>query len=391
MNREKMVLNLIYAGITGEKVALEADFSLNELLPYLKKQEVSAICYYGAVNCGVDSALPEMQTLFKQVCAGMAASQRQERIARELYDLFDREQFAYMPVKGLLLRELYPAPEMRLMGDLDILIKMDEYPRIREHLLQMGYIEKVESDHELIWTKNGVMIELHKRLIPSYNKDYYAVFGDGWQLGKICTGTRYAMTDEDQMVYQLVHFAKHYRDGGIGLRHMVDLYLLGRSNPNRNEEEIAKSLTDLQLLDFYKNIFHTLDVWFADAPADAVSDLITRTVCGTGLFGTKENHILSEGVKLQSQNSKRSAKTQKLFYAFFPPCKNMCVLYPILKRAPILLPVMWVVRWMDVLFNRRKNIKRVAGEIKTLQSDALNQYEADLAAVGLAFRFEEKE
>ncbi len=390
MNREKAVLNLIYAGITGEKVALEADFSLGELLPFLKKQEISAICYYGAVNCGVDTALPEMQTLFKLVCAGMVASQRQDRIARELYDLFDREQFSYMPVKGLLLRELYPAPEMRLMGDLDILVQLDEYPRMRELLLELGYIERVESDHELIWHKNGVMIELHKRLIPSYNKDYYAVFGDGWQLGKICTGTRYAMTDEDQMVYQLVHFAKHYRDGGIGLRHIVDLYLYRRSRPNLNEAEMEKSLTALQLWEFYQNVFHTLDVWFAGKPSDGISELITKTVFGTGLFGTQENHVLSGGLRLQANSGKKNARGQKILYTIFLPYQHMCKRYPVLEKLPILLPVMWVVRWFDVLLNRRKNIKRVAGEIQTLQSDTLNQYEADLQAVGLAFRFDEE-
>ena len=319
----------------------------------------------------------------------MVASQRQDRIARELYDLFDRERFSYMPVKGLLLRELYPAREMRLMGDLDILIKLDEYPRIRELLLERGYIEKLESDHELIWHKNGVMIELHKRLIPSYNKDYYAVFGDGWQLGKICTGTRYSMTNEDQMVYQLVHFAKHYRDGGIGLRHMVDLYLLRRSKPGLDEAEIAKALEELQLLDFYQNIFHTLDVWFAGKPSDGISELITKTVFGAGLFGSRENHILSEGVKIQKKSGKQNARGEKVRHAVFLPYKHMCLRYAVLERLPILLPFMWVVRWVDALVNRRKNITRVAGEIQTLQSDALNQYEADLHTVGLAFRFEE--
>ena len=47
----------------------------------------------------------------------------------------------------------------------------------------LGYSEGSESDHELIWRKgNKILIELHKRIIPSYNKDYYAYFGDGWQL-----------------------------------------------------------------------------------------------------------------------------------------------------------------------------------------------------------------
>lgn len=391
MNVKDTVLKLLYAGVTGEKVALEADFSLGELLPFLRKQEITAICYYGAVNCGVDTGLPEMQVLFKQVCAGMVASQRQDRIARELYDLFDREKISYMPVKGLILRELYPAPEMRLMGDLDILIKLEEYPRIRELLLALNYTEQTESDHELIWRKNGVEIELHKRLIPSYNEDYYAVFGDGWQLGKICTGSRYVMTDEDQLVYQVVHFAKHYRDGGIGLRHMVDLYLFCRSHPHLNEAEVEKSLAELQLRDFYCNIFHTLDVWFAGVPADGISELITKTLFGSGLFGSKENHVLAGGLRTQAHSGKKNAKRNKLLRVIFLPYGEMSDRYAVLKRLPVLLPVMWVVRWFDVLLNRWKSIKRVAGEIQALQSNTLNQYEADLATVGLAFRFEEKE
>ena len=65
----------------------------------------------------------------------------------------------------------------------------------------LGFAEKLESDHELIWQKPSAYIELHKRLIPSYNQDYYAYYGEGWNLAKKCDGTRYSMTDEDQMIY----------------------------------------------------------------------------------------------------------------------------------------------------------------------------------------------
>ena len=103
---------------------------------------------------------------------------------------------------------------------------------------KLGYAEKVESNHEYIWHKAGSYIELHKRLIPTYNKDYYSYFGDGWRLAKLKDGTRFSMTDEDQMVYLFTHYAKHYRDAGIGIRHIVDLWVYRNNKPNLNEEYI---------------------------------------------------------------------------------------------------------------------------------------------------------
>jgi len=51
-------------------------------------------------------------------------------------------------------------------------------------MADLGYEELYESDHELVWNHDLMRIELHKRLIPSYNKDYYQYYGDGWQLAK---------------------------------------------------------------------------------------------------------------------------------------------------------------------------------------------------------------
>ena len=56
---------------------------------------------------------------------------------------------------------------------MDILIRPEQYDRIVPILEQLNFREKNETDHELVWIHDDLYLELHKRLIPSYNKDFY--------------------------------------------------------------------------------------------------------------------------------------------------------------------------------------------------------------------------
>ena len=68
------------------------------------------------------------------------------------------------------------------MVDADVLVKTEQYPKIKNIMSSLGYCETKESDHEYIWDKKGFFhLELHKRLIPSNNEDYYSYYGDGWK------------------------------------------------------------------------------------------------------------------------------------------------------------------------------------------------------------------
>ncbi len=89
--------------------------------------------------------------------------------------------------------------------------------RIRPLMISLGYTEGVESDHEYNWQKGSTHIELHDRLIPSYNRDYYAYSGEGWQLAKTVSNAslEHKMSAEDEMIYLFTHFAKYCRDSGI--------------------------------------------------------------------------------------------------------------------------------------------------------------------------------
>lgn len=384
---QRGVISILYSALTREKNFLPEHFDFSEAVKIAKKHKIEVMFYYGALNCGFAQDDPLMQELFTLVCSNIAVSEQQMYLARKLFSSFDEQKVEYMPLKGILLKQIYPKPEMRAMGDADILIKTEQYKIIKPIMQELGYSEVTESDHEFVWKKQNMHIELHKRLVPSYNKDYYKYFGNGWHLAIKKTGTSYSMTDEDQMIYLFTHFAKHYRDAGIGIRHIIDLWVYRKNKPKMDESYIKKELKALQLYNFYLNVINTLSVWFDGKTADFKTDLITDTIFNSGVYGTTQAHILSGAVKISK--STNHVKTKKFFMLAFLPYKNMCMKYPFVKKMPFLLPVMWVYRILIAIFFKSKNIKFQKKAIDFINNDKINGYQKSLNIVGLDFNFKE--
>lgn len=384
------ILTLIKSAILDKPLPLPPEFSLEGLLPLCRDHEITPMVCEGAVNCGIHTA-PSFRPMFLDSCQHLLASERQAGLVRSIFRTFNEHGIDYMPVKGCLMKQRYPKHEFRPMGDVDILIRSEQYSQIRPLMLQLGFQEGVESNHEYIWHSISLHVELHKRLVPSYNKDYYAYFGNGWRLATQRKGTRYAMKPEDEYIYLFVHLAKHYRDGGIGCRQMVDLWVHRRAFPNLDEDYLRRELRKLRLLEFYDNVSKTLCVWFEDAEPDDVTECITDFIFSAGSWGNEENHMLSDA--LREQKLAGSAWGGKLLSGIklvFPPYSGMAMHFPVLKKLPFLLPVMWPVRWAELLFVRRKSALEKGAKMRTATTHRIQSYQEQLNYVGLDFHFREK-
>ena len=386
-NTYKSVIGIIYSAVTGKKTVIPGDFDLSDGIKIAKRHRIETMFYYGLINCGVSKDDPFMQSLFVSVCKNYAISEQQMLALDELFGVFDKKEIEYMPLKGTLLKKLYPNPEMRSMGDADILIKTEQLDAIKQIMQDLGYLFIEESNHEYIFNRQNVLIELHKRLIPSYNKDYYAYFGDGWQLGKIKKGSMFLMTNEDQMIYLFTHFAKHYRDAGIGIRHIVDFWVYMKSNQKPNEEYIKMELKKLQLYEFYVNVMNTISVWFDDGKPNAKTEMITKVIFNSGVYGRTESQVLSKAVK--TSKSAKNSKLKRTFNIVFLPYKNMCKKYPVLTKAPVLLPAMWIYRIVTVPFLKPGSVSKQINKVKMISDKQVEDYNKDLNFVGLDFNFKE--
>lgn len=382
------LISLIRSALTGQACFLPASFDLPAALHEAKRHGIIALAFYGACHCGVDPSCEEMKTMFSLVCKCIAAAGQQDAEISILTETLEAHGIEYMPLKGALLRKVFPKPEMRMMGDVDILIKTEQYPAIRPLMLELEYEESVVSDHEFNWHKPSLHVELHRRLIPSYNKDYYAYFGDGWKLAsRIGTSCRFHMSPEDELIYLFTHFAKHYRDSGIGLRHPLDIWAFEQEHPDLNRAYLQTELTKLQLWDFYCNVHRTLDVWFRDAAPDEITDAITDTIFHSGQYGRRETSQLSSSLK-ERKNTPNSflRKIKQLSLSVFTPYETMCKRYPVLVRHPYLLPFFWVVFFFRRLTNRER-MTAYAERQHAVTTEQVSAYQQALNQVGLDFNF----
>lgn len=381
-----ILLTLVHSALSEQKKELPEELPLEDLYVLACKHQIESIVYDGAIRCGVSKKEPVMQKLFQCSCRDMVISDRQMRRLHELYAAFDEAKIDYLPLKGCNMKLMYPRPELRAMNDADILIRIEQYDAIKPVLEKLNYAFLAESDCELKWQTKGLYLELHKRLIPSFIKDFYAYFGDGWQLAEQKTATRYALSKEDEFLYVFTHFARHYREGGVGIRHMADIWHYRVKMPELDDEKIRTVLRKMALETFYDNILQTLRCWFEGEKHNGVTKLITAYIGNSGSFGTEEAKLLAGSIRsAKGGNVKRRSKIGLIF----PSVSNMRYAYPAVDKCALLLPVMWVYRWGKILFFRRDKLKAHQDRMSKLDNEKLDAFEESMRAVGLNFEFEE--
>lgn len=362
---QRGVIALMKSAVLQKPQMLPEGFQIQAAMPLIQRHHIAALAYDGAERCGLTRKDPAVAKLFQAYCSSLLVSEGQMREITRIFRAFEEAGIDYLPLKGCNMKTLYPKPELRTMGDADILIRMGQYERIVPVMESLGFVHKYESDHELVWENRGLNVELHKYLIPTYNRDLYAYFGDGWQLAVSGGGSRWDMTAEDTFVFLFTHFAKHYRDGGIGCRHVLDLWVYLRANPELNMEHVRSVLDRLSLLAFYENIARLLSVWFEGAEDDARTEFLTEFLFASGSFGNMEQRMLVESVRNMRRNGAGAAgKLRYLWRLAFPSLEAMQKRYTVLRKAPWLLPVMWLVRPVFKLLCERKSLahhQRVLG------------------------------
>ncbi len=166
-----------------------------------KRQNVSAMLYYGAVISEVSCNTNALQELFNITALSMSVSENQTFELERIFSAFEEKGIDYLPIKGTVLKKLYPKPEMRVMGDADILINPEQYDVICSTMASLGFEKGTESDHEIKWHSHSLYLELHNRIISPKSRDYFEYWKNPWEKAINVSGHRYKFSDEDDFIY----------------------------------------------------------------------------------------------------------------------------------------------------------------------------------------------
>lgn len=378
---ENDIVALIRGAITGEKPTLSPDADLARIYRFGKEQQILYMLNTGLCMTDGFEESEAAPRFLQAACAVIAHAFVQQQELEKIRATFSQRGIIFMPLKGTLMRALYPVPEMREMGDADFLICEEQEEKIAETMRSLGYSGTV---HEVVWQKpNALLLELPHTLFAPKHADLHAYFEayDIWAHAEAVCGSEYRMTAEDTFAFDFLHFVKHFRTGGAGLRNVVDLWLFRRAHPTLDEKFLCARFDALGCLEFYHNVCALIDCWFGAAAATEMTDRITSLLFAGGIYGDEQTAERTMHARYHAQY--RFAGAASWLHTACPPLVQQKRRYPILNKAPFLLPFTWVWHGIVVLICRPTTIRQVTEAAMVIERDADNNRFDELAAVGL--------
>ncbi|MBQ7172509.1 MAG: nucleotidyltransferase family protein [Clostridia bacterium] len=341
---------------------------LRSLYKYSNRQEVAHLCGDALERLGVLKSVSDetAEPYRRRMSVSAYHAEQQRQVFEQISETFDKAAIPYLPLKGMVIRQLYPEPWMRTAGDLDILVKQEDLTRAGELLTAIGakHKEKEEKHDRTFFFATGVMLELHYRLLEDERANGAKDALDGiWEHVERVDKDRfeYRMKDEWFYYYHLVHAAKHLQEGTCGIRPFLDLWVINH-NTKPNSERREKLLEEQGLLPFAKAAEKLSEVWFSDKMPDEWTKSFEDFLLAGGVFG-------GSATRYAVQTNKKGGKFRFYLGRIFIPYKTLKKWEPILVQYPVLFPFVQVKRWFSFLFcggvRRNRNtataVKRIEG------------------------------
>ncbi len=386
LNTIRAMLRLLAAELGAEASISQEDRALIKeniggIYTYSKYNDMAHLVGYALLKAGLISKGDEHFANFeKEQFTSIFRQENQDYELGRICDALERAGVDFIPLKGSVIRSLYPEPWMRTSCDIDILVKKEEFPIAKKSLLEtLGYKQGKESQHdEGFDSVGGVHIELHFDLLEEgQTESARHIIGDVWSHTVSAEGKKHQklMSDEMFYFYHIAHTAKHFEDSGIGMRPFLDLYLLLR---DRSNEEKRQELLKLGGLDRFEGVARAIALcWFDGGELDMLAQRAEIFVLSCGTYGSESNRIILA-------KEKTGGKIQYVLSRVFMPYDSIKYSYPILKKHKWLLPFCQIARWLKLL--SPKQAKSAAQEVKTankLTDKELKRLKALLRDVGL--------
>lgn len=291
----------------------------------------------------------------RQSCfATMAKFNQKYAHAMHFLDTLSDHGIDHIIMKGAVLRNLYPIPELRTFSDIDLVIRKEDRARTHQLMLDLGFQIKTDWEPVYSYYKGAEHYEIHTELLEvnvSDKVDYKSYFQNPWPHTKCIRDHRYELTPEFHFLYLITHIAKHIHGSGAGIRMYLDIAVfLQVYGASLDWRYVFKELDFLQLRKFAETVLRAVEIWFqvpSPVPllklSDEIMDAFTEFTLEAGIFG--KNNRDSAVAALKNESSPTGTKRLRyLIRRIFPSADRIKRRYTYLEKYPWLLPVAWIHR-----------------------------------------------
>lgn len=335
-----VLISLVREAIIGEKATLE-DCDFKALYSLSVKHDLAPIVAFALENHEISD---------KDAASAFTHQKQLAIYRRGLLDydfssvcsLFDSEKIDYIPLKGAIVKSLYPEAYLRTSCDNDILIRNSDKERALTLLTErLNYTTDHIKDKDIsLISPRKMNTELHFALCEGDSK-YASLLNKAWDFAMLDSECRYSLTNEFFVLYHIAHMAAHMHDGGCGIRPFIDLYLFN-SRVGCDEKILMPLLSSVGLCEFYNSSNELISVWLGENEHTELTKMLEEFIISGGSYGTRENMASAK----QAQSGGRA---KYILSRIFMPRAKLAKYYPQVEKHALLVPFYQVKRWCRLL------------------------------------------
>lgn len=367
-NAQKQFVDILSAGIRGkaaDKIYDNVDW--DEVIDLANKHKVEGIIYLALRKSNLISKVGENRiNLLKQKAAITGIGQSRHISGLSIvFNKIIEENIPVIVLKGLVVRDFYPQPDQRTMSDADILVHKDDVEKVKNLLIDMGYIflEDHKASHHIALVHHRYpMIEVHWNLFKrdgfSNELEHYERLI--WKRAiKVNVGEAevLSLSYEDLALHLCMHMAAHLAATGFGVRQLCDLVVLVEKKGEEIDWNSFIMKARMYGFEKFSLIMFLLckELFQMEIPKELeiksvnnkkyVAALIDE-IFEAGVHGKKEmaNQFATQvAFNFEDKDSNPTLGAIKRYFRFiFPRIDDMSDKYSYAKKIKILAPIAWI-------------------------------------------------
>lgn len=340
-------------------------------LKLVYKHNVEAMVYSSMNNPEITKQIEKdkLEEWKKRVFKGSVTQINCTKETQRIISLLQNQEVQVVVLKGMVLRNLYPRPEHRTMGDVDILVPPQCMGQVRETLEQEGYASDHKTEmHEVFFKAGKLPIEVHWKLLHSLDnhtsQNEEQAMWEGLEEVYVGGVQTYTLGINNQIIYQILHMVRHMWGSGFGIRQLCDIALLLRQHKEEIDWQlVGEKARQHHIEQFLKVVCVTCQrIWkipisdFYIKEEDISQELVDQFLIYMLENGVhKKQEYTTNDMVVDTLLKAKYRSVLSLVTLMFPIREDFLKKYKYAERCKLLIPIAWLHRLIKIQRDYWKN------------------------------------
>ena len=347
---QKQIIDLLNASIhnTVPRLDYSKDVDWDEVINEANAHSITGLIYPALKNIKDNNIDKDIIDKLKKITFYSAIRQSNHiKRTAEILKLFNENNIPVIVLKGLVVREYYPKPDLRTMCDSDVIIHKSDLERVRKLLLERGFHEEEDAGHHIAFMKADFNLEIH-----------WTLANETFRKGQECFQEKIwddAMKVKVGGVDTLSLSLEDLAISGFGVRQLADLVLLVEHKGNEiNWNEFREKAEKSRLTQFSTGMFKVCNYLFGmeipkelnienKSEDDEIIKLVVNDIFTGGVYGQRDlSFSFRAQVGYDIDDDSTFSMLKRYIQVILPPPSKLSDRYAYAKKYKILLPIAWI-------------------------------------------------